>query len=389
MLFLSQRPSAAGFVQSSVLAWCVFWAPGSLEELRGRVVRPAEQNTYDAAHVFFNDGIFNHELAYFLSRLSSAGIRFNDIMSACAIDAWTFPAIWAAGRKVLKGLFDQKRERSMRDNQSFGSGPTEMLFAIPFLSAFVDLGLNSDHKRRFSQEIDCLRAMCQVVGAMKRAKVGDLGAAASADALRVAMGRHAEAYKASYAGEPTAYLPKWHVQWHLIGQILRDSMLLDTMPAERKHSVIRTVAAQVQHTSTFERSVVARALVTTLHDMQELDAGDGLRGPRADPELDSMFGLPAGSTFSATARYQNVVFSSGDIVFLGGAALCVDAFCAQPGHRGILMLARPCTCRSRISETMTKWRVGSEAYLRPLAEPPLLAEMWRWESDHDVLVVAY
>ena len=365
------------------------WVARLAKDLRGRVVRPAEQNTYDAAHVFFSDGIFNHELAYFLSRLSSEGIRFKDIMAACDVDAWSFPAIWTAGRKVLKGLFDQRRERSMKDNQSFGSGPTEMLFAIPFLSAFVDLGLNPDHKRRFSKEIDCLRAMCQVVGAMKRAKSGNLGAAASADALRVAMVRHAQAYKASYGGEPTAYLPKWHVQWHLIGQVLRDGMLLDTMPAERKHSVIRTVAAAVQHTSAFERSVVARALVTTLHDMQELDAGDGLRGPRRDPELEGVMGLPAGSTFSASARYQNVVFSSGDIVFVSGAVLCVDAFFAQPGHRDLLMLARPCACRSRLSDTTTRWRVGVEAFLRPLAEPPRLAEMWRWESDEDVLVVAY
>ena len=183
------------------------WVARLAKDLRGRVVRPTEQNTYDAAHVFFSDGIFNHELAYFLSRLSSEGIRFKDIMAACDVDAWSFPAIWTAGRKVLKGLFDQRRERSMKDNQSFGSGPTEMLFAIPFLSAFVDLGLNPDHKRRFSKEIDCLRAMCQVVGAMKRAKSGNLGAAASADALRVAMVRHAQAYKASYGGGGANRLP--------------------------------------------------------------------------------------------------------------------------------------------------------------------------------------
>lgn len=353
------------------------------------MVCPAKHNTYDAAHIFFSDGICNHELAFMFTRLATAGVRFKHILDDCPIGDWKFPMIWAAGRKVLQDLFSPGRERSMREHLSFGSGPTELLFAIPFVLAYIDLHLSPELRQKFRSEIQSFRAMCDIVGALKRSKVAEADADASAAHLLEALERHARFYRAAYQHEPTAFLSKWHMQWHLPGQIRRDGRLLDTMPAERKHGVIRLAADQVKHTRSFENSVLKRALSITLHDLGELQLGDGLRGAVRHKLFSEMCGLNEEAVFAKQAKMGNTSFHSGDFIALGDGMWCVDGFASTPEEPGPLLIARPCTREAGVSTTVSRWRVDSEPAVFSLSAAPRLAELWRWQDEGHAIVVSY
>lgn len=277
----------------------------------------------------------------------------------------------------------------MREHLSFGAGPTELLFGIPFVLAYVDLNLSPDLRQTFKKELQSFRAMCDIVGALKRAKVAEADADASAAALLDALQRHAHLYRAAYHDEPTAFLSKWHMQWHLPGQIRRDGRLLDTMPAERKHGVIRLAADQIKHTRSFEQSVLKRALSITLHDLGELQLGDGLRGAMRQPRLGEMCGLSDEAVFAKRAKLGNTCFHSGDFIALGDDMWCVDAFASAPEELGPLLIARPCIRQAGLSTTVSRCKVDPQPAVFSLSAAPRLAELWRWQDEGNAIVVSY
>ena len=85
-----------------------------------------------------------------------------------------------------------------------------------------------------------------------------------ADELDAAILRHDIAFEAAYGGAVDEYVPKFHFTKHIPEQLRKDGFLQDCFATERKNSLVLRAAEPVRNTSTFERSVLARALIMHL-----------------------------------------------------------------------------------------------------------------------------
>ena len=133
--------------------------------------------------------------------------------------------------------------------------------------------------------------------------------------LEVALREHGEAFVAVYGED--ACKPKFHYARHMVGQVRRDGMFLDTWTCERKHSMLKAAALHIDNTQVFERSAIARALILHAASLRPGGLRDGLKRAVPCPELATAAGAH-GCAIDLEMRWMGTRWGKGDMFFLDG-----------------------------------------------------------------------
>ena len=182
----------------------------------------------------------------------------------------------------------------------------------------------------------------------------------SKDAL-VASEKLAETYFAAHkAAYGTAALkPKTHWLWDCIGQMRRDSRILDCFVIERLHLRVKRAAEHVVNTITFERTAVARALQAHEMTLQKEDAC-------VHSGLDMVVGAFHGIRFSVEGRYMSRRFRRGDFVFVDSKASAgLVVACAATADEYLVFLDMY-ACHGQPTLHSMKWRPNLQKRWQPV-----------------------
>ena len=133
----------------------------------------------------------------------------------------------------------------------------ELLAAYPILALFAE---------KVTQDIQTasLLRVRDILGMCQRLKLGELPVNAESTATFTAVVHaHHAALQAAYG--PEIMVPKHHFLHHLGPQILRDGMVLDCFPVERKHRLLKAYSSHLRSGPGFERGIFARSILASAH----------------------------------------------------------------------------------------------------------------------------
>ena len=162
-------------------------------------------------------------------------------------------------------------------------------------------------RQQLPLQVDSFVKLALLCRLLSRAKFGTLQPVDLDEAVE----KHGEAFLRTYEGLCVAL--KFHNARKLARQLRRDKFLMDCFPCERKHSLLKEAAEPVKNTSTFERTVLARAL--NLHKASlKHDMFDHLVRPSQDTSLASDCGVHD-LEVGLELRMDGTIFGQGDVVF--------------------------------------------------------------------------
>ena len=231
-------------------------------------------------------------------------------------------------------VFLKAREKASHDH--WRSGASELLSAYPFVRRFAEAIIIV----RFPGLLPCVQSFlrcCKVLDLLQDAKGGVTSTAALGQAIAAHLQKHLEVY-----GD-TEFKPKGNFALHFAEQIQRDNMIYDCFVVERSHQLPKLVATAVENTRSFEKSVVARALLSRLRSLDSFDERDCLTTPQ---QACAALGHALGRDdvqISKGARVKGMLISPTDFLCVGDhsislrAAISADGDIGLIGHRGQLV----------------------------------------------------
>ena len=340
-----------------------------------RVVQPITVHSYDSMHVALSNGIASFEIHAFLRRGQAAGVTLEALHSFLAAD-WVFPAHLKNKGRSVPNVFTPARQGS---GDHFKAAASEVLLIIPVLRYFAVTVLLPTGLMR--EEIQSLLAMCKVVDELQALKRGK----GSADAVEAAVSEHLRAFGIAYCDE---FKPKHHFAIHLASQIRRDGgILMDAFVLERKHQMVKICAEHTDNTVSYEKSVLCRAVLQQLRDLQDPGwSSFGLQGRILPfPELRASLGV-AEAVASQQLVAHGVRIAAGDIVQVDSDLLRVET-CALLDQR-LFFIARKLTCLKVVAAKIWRCRVQEPLLLVDCAIfRPQHVSCWTTGVDGDTVVL--
>ena len=290
--------------------------------------------THDAAHILFSDGVVSCELNLLLPRMAiTANLSFRKIGDAINA-AWLFPKAMKGGGNPFKALWADSREAHWKREKSIQGFASEIMANTPAVAFLLET--SPSLKRLMPLEVKSFIKLAAVVRCYQSAKMGRTSREHWDKCLR----EHGEAYAAAY-GEDARFIPKHIWLRALSAQYERDGFTMDSLPAERKHALLKEAAAPVTNTSCYSKTVLSRAL--HMHD-RALRGGwlrDGLESSDHSAELSEELGTPV--AVSEEMKFGGTVLAAGDFITLKGRILKMTC-CLCVGEAGLskhAILAQP------------------------------------------------
>ena len=190
------------------------------------------------------------------------------------------------------------------------------------------------------------------------------------NALRRAVAAHLEAHKKAHG--TSRIKPKNHWLFDIASQIERHPVVLDTFVVERLHQRIKPLAAQVQNTQVFERSVLSSVLTRHHNDLTEgAFCSGGLLGPSAP--------LPGSlATVAGALEISGLRLSARDVVFRADACAQIAARCREGDS--LFIFAALMNKAGDLSAHSGWWRPSGNLALWAVGQVDV-ALAWRQDGD--------
>lgn len=342
-----------------------------------RLVRPATATTMDWLHNFLQNGVASHEIAAFLTKCrSELQLGYQDFHNFVRA-RWVFP--YGQATHKIDAVFSEGRERS-GGVDAFRATASETLMVFPILRHFAETLVRPTH--RLDPACESLMLLCRILDEYLRLK----RRAAPATDLIALISAHLEKHKSVYGLEYVK--PKHHFAFHnALRHHLPDEVFLDCFVLERKHQVSKGFGTAIKNTSSFERSVLSRALLEQSRQLQNAKMSDSLLGGVvSDATLSKAFGPEA--RFAKSLQHGGLVVGVNDVVFYGADAGVVMA-CVEVQDGVFVIVLRPLV-RIGGGNAHTTWRQATTA-LRGLrlggSVQMSLPYAWAWEGAGDVLTL--
>ena len=337
------------------------------------VIKPASCLVYDFMHNYLVNGVFNIETGCLLSVAKQAcGLTYSDFDKFVRA-SWTWPR--SQEKHKVVDIFSSAREKASSD--SFRASASECLMVMPILRHIVQTIL----LRRVPAESKSFLAACDIIDAGIAAKKGSLSRE-----LVTKIQIHLQAHKAAY-GE-CHIKPKFHLGFHTAAAFVRDSYAMDTFVHERKHILLKSIAGNIKHTGSFERSLLTRVLLAQMADLRTAVFNDGLLGETfVETGLYELL-QSEDVVVSRSLQHRGAVVSSGDLCFVDGVAGI--AKCGLQSQGSLLVVFDKLRPRSTPWPSTTIFEPPADDwYLAVLsAERRLsLAHCWTHQDDGSILAL--
>ena len=226
-------------------------------------------------------------------------------------------------------------------------------------------------------------ALCfKVLDLLQDAKGGECDVPVLAKAVRSHLQQHMLVY-----GDQD-WKPKMHYALHIPEQIQRDNMLYDCFVVERSHQLPKLIATSIDHTKSLDKSVIGRALLVRLRDLETFDERSGLRGHRLQfPELGAAVGREK-LEVAAQAMVSGSLLCRGDLLFVGKHCMSLTAVAQAEGDIEFGLLGHACDLVRSCSPSTGIWRMQIAPSFLWLDQLRVRrAHAWTQNSDGDILAL--
>lgn len=275
--------------------------------------------TYDWCHTMLQDGAFTNEVWLLLS---AAHIDSHDIHVFLRDPAWCFPASTSSKCKALHQVFDCYRSSSSEKADKLKANASEVLSLYVLLRHFLETYSSPlPHA-----EYQSFAAACKILDLLMLAKRGVAVAAETAAEMQSVVASFLQAHLTAYGNEHVK--PKHHWLQDIPAQLHRDQMVLDAFIVERGHLKVKTVAENIDNTSSFEASVTAGIINTQIKRARDAKGLSALHGPTK--QLGS-------ATLAHQMTHLTLQISVGDIVFNGDMSGEVVACAIEDGMHMVVV----------------------------------------------------
>ena len=319
--------------------------------------KPITTLTYDPAHVWFaSGGNAPRECHLMMKSLGKAGITWEHVREWLRA-RHTWPSWTRTKGNRLWTCFSEARRVSSKTE--FKAGCTESVMIVPMLRHFlVTVVWRSNRLRaKLAPQIASFNALANVVLTIQDTKVSK-DPAKLAPLLKNRIEVHMRLKKHAYGSNVFTW--KDHVQHHVPPQVERDGRLLDSLPLERKHQSVKTMAECVDNTRDFDRTILVKAVSDQIRNLST-DGVTQMIGPSVpSPSEPAML--------ARATRWRGMLFHCDDIVV------------ASPLQLGLVRGALQHTQDSRI-ELLVERLASSEledGFVTAAASGPM--ERWRLEN---------
>jgi len=169
--------------------------------------------------------------------------------------------------------------------------------------------------------------------------------------------------------------PKHHWVMDVAQQIQNHGVVLDCFVVERRHLMVKKIAAFVKNTTRFERSVMS-GLVTTMSQMGG-DCAAGLQGPTGH--------LHEGIVIADQMEVFGMVVARGDVVLRGMSAGLVAA-CCESGE-GLHVIVQRATFVEHATSHASKHQLAADSLESWHCGEIRTCLAWKQLADGSLLVV--
>ena len=270
-----------------------------------RTFLPISTLTYDSAHVWFSNGVANRELHLLMRSMSQCRppITWPHLLRWIQAQR-SWPAWSRAKGRALWKCFNESRE--VASKKEFKSGCTETIMIVPLVRHFLVtvVWTNEDLRKQLCKEVMSFNALANVVAVLQKMKVTREPATLAPELQRL-ISKHMKLKAAAYGLKVFTW--KDHVQQHVPGQVDRDEKIIDSLPLERKHQSVKTMAETIANTTDFERTVLIKCISDQLRELQTTFYFGRLIGPQ-------MAVSGGEATMARNARWKGLLLERDDIV---------------------------------------------------------------------------
>jgi len=283
-------------------------------------------------HVYLSNGIANDEVHLFFSHLEKKKSQFQvDHFIQFATSAWE-----GQTPSRLKEAFRRKLFRS----DGYAGSAISLTLVLPMLAMFAqEVVMKACHHANYKgpapgllqPAVDSLLALATVLVELRRLKSASLR---TVDVTRLKAAqldfreKHINCYGSNHLK------PKFHMQFHLAGQILETQFVLDEFPVETKHILYKHYVANHQKNfKSFDRGCLSRMLLaeTNLLCKYLQQAETCLQGKIA---VEPNFGLPVSANF----RIGGHSWRQHDVVVAAHVGYKLVAAMASDKHGVVVMV---------------------------------------------------
>ena len=254
-------------------------------------------------------------------------------------------------------------------------GPASEQYApYPLLRHYVNVVVGDDDTLATNK--NSFLAGCKVVDLWKMSKLKQLDVATLQEMMKPAVADFLQKHIAAYGVR--CVRPKHHWLFDVIITALRNGTSLDMFILERLHLRVKPEGELMRNTSSFEEGVLALVLCRQLHDLENGELHDGLRGRHV------------ACPWATGARISDALISGGmnvhvdDVVFCGRDAGVCLACLDDAGE--LLLLVELLELKEELSPQSASWlQTTRRAFWS--AESCELAPAWREEGGNSLVVI--
>lgn len=326
--------------------------------------------TVDWVHTTAQDGMLTVEaFAYLEAANHKCGFKFQHVESHLK-DDWCWPKAMRSKFCSLHRVFSEYRlSRGREDPHKIKASASECLGMYVLLRDFIETVIGD--RAELDLERQSFDAACYVVDLILRAKNSLISMHDASAELRVAMGDFMAKHTRAYGD--ALVKPKHHWLWDLVDQFMRDPFVLDALIVERLHLTIRRAAENVHNLSTFEASVLSRALNYQISQLQSMSENCTL-------EQTSKLAGYADLVIGDNMQILGMRVSVGDAIFHGESAGKILA-CAREGD-SYFVLAHQLEHLGSSSRHKSLWRFtqGRKLVIWPALEIEQAHRVESWKG---------
>lgn len=324
--------------------------------------------TVDWVHSTMQDGTMTTETFLFVSACESAGLTtLHDLEVYMRSDRWQFPAALRARNRALYHVFESCRSPS---HDRFKCSCSEMLAVYGFIRHYVQTRCNTPE---LAMQRASFEACCKVLDVIVAAKRCIIPMQQSSALLYAALSDHMRKHLAAYGDENIK--PKHHWMFDVAEQMLSMPCVLDAFIVERLHLRVKSIAAPVLCTSSFERSVLAGVMTSQRSLLNAADFRDGLRGKIANfPGSDALV--------ADRLEFKGVAAAFGDIIYAADAAGQIIACVLE--DNALFVVVEAMEFVENVSLQSAKWRCTRN---RKVWRAESIQLALAWYSDGDMVMV--
>lgn len=274
-----------------------------LDPALNEVVDPAKHNSFDWAHCYMVNGLFNTQVGLMMSELKASKVTYSVLYEY--VQLWSWPRRLSGRSATGHEAMGPKRATGSNKAGKFNAAASEGLSLFPVLAHWIrSVLLPSGAHAAACKAFLSLSEVLDLLLASARGGV-------SPKALETAIVQHMDDFKSAFGEENVA--PKGHYVLHLPEMLHRLGFLPNTLVHERKHKTVKRFGDAVSNTGAgFDRGILEEVTCHALHAMATapgLKLELGLQEPKNPPNtlcrtLEVVFGFNPRCTYSQTCRFS-------------------------------------------------------------------------------------